>query len=439
MILSKKSPRYFKGNDVPNYDFIANCMHCGLCLPHCPTYFMTGLERSSPRGRIRMIKSVADADLPVSDLFVREMNFCLDCQACETVCPAGVKYGALVESARAQILEGGFEGKLSTWIKRFFFRFIFVRPNRLLTVASLFRLYQRTGLNRIVETSGILKLFSRRLHQIQFLFPVISKIPSSEVLFERMLPIGKPRLKVGFLTGCIMDISFADVNIDTVQLLLHHGCEVVIPHGQTCCGSLQAHNGDMSIGRRMARQNVAAFERENLDAIIMNSSGCGAFMKEYGHILADDPDYADRAKRMSKKVKDITEFLVEIGLIVGTSPDKKLAAKRVTYHDACHLIHTQKVSQQPRILIRSIPFIEFIELPESTWCCGSAGIYNITHYDDSMQLLKRKMENMKKINPDVLVSGNPGCLIQIKHGLQREGMNVELLHTATFLRRVCGA
>lgn len=386
-----------------------------------------------------MIKSVVDGNLRVSDLFVKEMNFCLDCQACETACPAGVKYGALVESARAQILEGGFEGRLSTWLKRFFFRFMFVRPSRLLKLAGLLRFYQRSGLSRPVEASGILKLFSKRLHQIQILSPEISKTPSSKILFERMLPHGKPRFKVGFLTGCIMDVAFADVNIDTVELLLHHGCEVVVPKDQVCCGSLQAHNGDIAIGRTMAKQNVAAFEREDLDAIIMNSSGCGAFMKEYGHILAEDPDYMARAERLSGKVKDLTEFLAEIGLIIGGSPDKNFTAKRVTYHDACHLVHTQKVSQQPRTLMRSIPFIEFIELPESTWCCGSAGIYNITHYNDSMQLLKRKMENMKKINPDVLVSGNPGCLIQIKHGLQREGLNVEILHTATFLRRVCCA
>ena len=439
MNMSEQMTSYFKGNDIPNYDFIANCMHCGLCLPHCPTYSITGLERSSPRGRIRMIKSVADGDLPVSNLFVQEMNFCLDCQACETACPAGVKYGSLVESARAQILEGGYEGRISTWIKRFFFRFIFVRASRLLAVSRILRLYQLLGLNRLVETSGVLKVFSKRLHQVQFLSPTISKTPSSKLLFERTLPVDKPRFKVGFLTGCIMDVAFADVNIDTVRLLLHHGCEVVIPKGQVCCGSLQAHNGDIAIGRKMARSNVAAFEGEGLDAIIMNSSGCGAFMKEYGHILADDPEYADRAQRISEKVKDITEFLVEIGLVIGTSPDRQLMGKRVTYHDACHLVHTQKVSQQPRTLIRSIPFIEFVELSESTWCCGSAGIYNITHYDEAWQLLKRKMDNMRKIDPEVLVSGNPGCLIQIQHGLLKEGLNVELLHTATFLRRACGA
>jgi glycolate oxidase iron-sulfur subunit len=277
------------------------------------------------------------------------------------------------------------------------------------------------------------------------LTPVISTTFSSDLLAEVIRPKGQPRYRVGFLTGCIMDVAFADINLDTVKLLLHHGCEVVVPRGQACCGSLQAHNGDMVTARRMARQNVSLFERDDLDYIVMNSAGCGAFMKEYGHVFADDPALRDRAEKVSKKVRDITEFLVETGFrpsngeggALDASGKKRFSGKRVTYHDACHLVHTQRISQQPRQLLKMVPGIDLVELAESTWCCGSAGIYNVVHYDDSMKLLDRKIENIKSARPDIIVTGNPGCLVQIQHGLRKEGLAIELQHTATFLWRAC--
>lgn len=415
-------------------------MHCGLCLPQCPTYALTGLEKSSPRGRIRLIKSVAEGDLPITPGFVEEMNFCLDCQACETACPAGVRYGALVEAARAQIFQQGYESVVSTVLKKLFLRWLFRTPQRLQVLASLLRIYQQSGFQWFLQRSGLLKLFSRRLHEVQSLTPTISETPSSQLYPERVEPYGSMRYRVGFLTGCIMDVAFADVNVDTIELLRHHGCEVVIPRGQVCCGSLQAHNGDREVARELARVNIEVFSREPFDAIIMNSVGCGAFMKEYGHLFSQEPHLAMKAMRVSKKIQDVTEFLTTIGLQVreGGSTNR-YANKRVTYHDACHLVHTQKISLQPRELIKMIPGVEYVELPESTWCCGSAGIYNITRYDDSMKLLSRKMENIKRVRPDIIVTGNPGCLVQIQHGLEREGLSVELLHTATFLRRACGA
>lgn len=414
-------------------------MHCGLCLPQCPTYALTGLEKSSPRGRIRLIKSVAEGDLPITPGFVEEMNFCLDCQACETACPAGVKYGALVEAARAQIFQQGYESLVSTVLKKLFLRWLFRTPQRLQVLASLLRIYQQSGFQWFLQRSGLLKLFSRRLHEVQSLTPTISETPSSQLYPERVEPYGSMRYRVGFLTGCIMDVAFADVNVDTIELLRHHGCEVVIPRGQVCCGSLQAHNGDREVARELARVNIEVFSREPFDAIIMNSAGCGAFMKEYDHLFSQEPHLAMKAMTVSKKIQDVTEFLTTIGLQVreGGSTNR-YEKKRVTYHDACHLVHTQKISLQPRELIKMIPGVEYVELPESTWCCGSAGIYNITRYDDSMKLLSRKMENIKRVRPDIIVTGNPGCLVQIQHGLEREGLSVELLHTATFLRRACG-
>lgn len=414
-------------------------MHCGLCLPHCPTYALTGLEKSSPRGRIRLIKSIADDDLPITEGFIDEMNFCLDCQACETACPAGVKYGSLVEAARAQIFQQGYESIFGTLAKKVLLRWFFSKPARIRILAKMLKIYQDYGFQWFFQKSGLLKIFSRKLHEIQFLTPTISERPSSEIYGDVVNPESKTRYRVGFLTGCIMDVAFADVNADTIELLRHHGCEVVIPKAQLCCGSLQAHNGDREMARKLARANIEVFAHEDLDAIIMNSAGCGAFMKEYGHLFENDLEISEKAKRVSAKVKDITEFLVEIGLNnkhrTSNDEHRRYAGKRVTYHDACHLVHTQKVSQQPLNLIKSVPGIEFVELPESTWCCGSAGIYNIVRYDDSMKLLDRKVENIKKVRPDIIVTGNPGCLVQIKYGLEKEGLNIELLHTATFLRR----
>lgn len=436
----------FKGVDIPNYEFVVNCIHCGLCLPTCPTYSLTGLEKSSPRGRIRLIKAVADGDLPITDGFIHEMEFCLDCQACETACPAGVKYGALVEAARAQIHQQGYENRITKIIKRIFLSWAFTKPWRLRAIARGLRLYATSGMKWFFEKAGLFKIFSKKLHDIQPLAPTISKQFSTELLPEVIRPKGTPKYRVGFLTGCIMDVAFADVNLDTIQLLLHHDCEIVIPKQQRCCGSLQAHNGDFETARLLARHNIEVFEKENLDAIVMNSAGCGAFMKEYTHVLEHEEQYASRAKAISAKVKDITEFLLEIGFkpsqqIPNSKSEirKSFLGKVVTYHDACHLAHTQKITQQPRQLIKSVPGIVYKELEESTWCCGSAGIYNITHYDDALQLLERKVNNVKKILPDVIVTGNPGCMVQIKYGLQREGLNIELMHTATFLRKACEA
>ncbi len=401
------------------------------------------MEKSSPRGRIRLIKAVADGDLPISQGFVDEMNFCLDCQACETACPAGVKYGSLVEAARSQIYELGFESTTSTFIKRIFLDWVFRKQARLKFLARGLRLYEQLGMKRFLERVGLLRLLSSKLHNLQPLTPSISAEFSSDTLPEVLTPKGETKYRVGFLTGCIMDVAYADVNADTVALLLHHGCEVVIPRGQACCGSLQAHNGAMNAAHAMARNNIAIFKNEKLDYIIMNSAGCGAFMKEYGNVLEHDMELASDARSISSKVKDITEFLFEIGFKIHETEGQPIVSrfegKRVSYHDACHLVHTQKISQQPRALIQSIPSIQYVELPESSWCCGSAGIYNIVRYDDSMRLLDRKVENVRKIMPDIIVAGNPGCLVQMQHGLEKHGVRVELMHTATFLRRACGA
>ena len=438
MPFARSTRSAFRGVDIPNYDVVTNCMHCGLCLPTCPTYALTGLETSSPRGRIRLIKAVAEGDLSITDGFIREMNFCLDCQACETACPAGVRYGSLVEAARAQIFQGRFEGVLMRVTKRMLIGWTFARQGRLKALARLVRGYERSGLGDFLRRSGMFKALMPMLEELEPLSPKIADKFSSDLLDEVIRPRGEARYRVGFLTGCIMDVAFADVNIDTVQLLLHHGCEVVVPRGQRCCGSLQAHNGDREAARRLARENIALFDRDDLDYIVMNSAGCGAFMKEYGEVFKEDRNLGPRAARVSRKVKDITEFLLETGYRPAQRGNG-LSGKRISYHDACHLVHTQKVAQQPRELLKMIPSVEVVELPESTWCCGSAGVYNIVHHEDSMKLLDRKIDNIRKVRPDILVTGNPGCLVQLAYGLRREGLAIELMHTATLLRRACEA
>lgn len=420
-----------------NYDIIVNCMHCGLCLPTCPTYALTGNERSSPRGRIRLMKSVADGELPFTATFIDEMDFCLDCQACETACPAGVKYGELVEAARSDIAEQGRESWFRRMAKGFFLGWLLPKRNRLQVFAKIIRWFERTGLREALRESGLLGLVSQRVLSLEGLTPSISRDFSSNVLPVVFPPQGKRRFRVGFLTGCIMDVAFSDVNVDTVEVLRYHGCEVVIPQNQECCGSLHAHNGDRKTAKQLAELNIAVFDDESFDAIVMNSSGCGAFMKEYGHLFADSPRLAEKAGRLSSKIKDITEFLDETGFFPSPVPAAAIAGKRVSYHDACHLVHTQKISTQPRRLMQKVAGITLHELPESTWCCGSAGIYNILRHADSMKLLDRKVMNIRSANPEILVTGNPGCLLQIQHGLRASGEQIEVMHTSTFLRHAC--
>jgi glycolate oxidase iron-sulfur subunit len=439
MMMAEGKTSGFRGINIPSDELINNCIHCGLCLPTCPTYSLTGLERSSPRGRIRIIKGVAEGTLSISREFVYEMNFCLDCQACETSCPAGIKYGSLIEAARAQIYQEKYEGWLVHYSKKILLSWLIVSNSRLKCAAKLLRLIQTSYIQSLIGFGKVFRVFPRKLLNSNSLAPKISKSYSSDTLCEKITPNIHTRYKVILLTGCIMDVAFAHVNEDTVQLLLRHGCEVIVPREQQCCGSLQAHNGDIAGARRLAQHNTELFSRYNFDYIVVNSAGCGAYMKEYGKIFRDDILFAKKANSISKRVRDLTEFLNETGFHPASNRNENpFFGKKVTYHDACHLVHAQHISEQPRKLIKSIAGIEYIELRESTWCCGSAGIYNITHYNDSMQILRRKIDNIKQASPDIVITGNPGCLIQILHGLNQEKMRIELLHTATFLRRACG-
>ncbi|MFA6540279.1 MAG: (Fe-S)-binding protein [Bacteroidota bacterium] len=434
MMAATSNSGNFLATDIPNDDFLTQCMHCGLCLPVCPTFAITGREKSSPRGRIRLIKSVAEGKLGMTEGFIDEMNFCLDCQACETACPAGVKYGALVESARNQIRLQGKQGRGEKILKKIFLRNILSNKNQLKFVAKVLWIYQNRGIEWFLKITRIAEFLTPKLSKLQELSPRADREFFDETHLEVIVPRNPPKYKVGFLSGCLMNVAFSKENDDTIKILLHHDCEIIIPKEQVCCGSLQAHNGDFETARELAKKNVDVFTQYQFDAIVMNSAGCGAFMKEYGHYLHDDPVYAERAASLSGKIKDISEFLFEIGLKMPEHPFNK----RVTYHDACHLVHAQKISQQPRTLLKKIPGLQYVELPEASWCCGSAGIYNVTQYEDSMIMLDRKMTNLALTECDYVVANNPGCLTQMQYGIRKQKMHMEVIHFVTLLRKAYG-
>jgi glycolate oxidase iron-sulfur subunit len=427
-------PSAFHGVDVPSYADIINCMHCGLCLPQCPTYQITQLERHSPRGRIRLIKTIADGGLDVTPAFAESMHFCLLCRACETACPAGVKYGELAEAARAQIeLSGAVKTAKRTFLRWLFFRQIFPHPWALRLLGKLTWMHLHL-VRPVVRGTGLIRLLPKRLQRLEAMTPSVSWRPGRRLMREVNPPEGAPRFRVGLLEGCLMDITFADEQYDTMAALRHNGCEVVMPRGQVCCGSLLGHCGDMEQARALAKRNIEVFERAGIDYLVLNSAGCGSFMREYGHLLHDDPAWAPRAAALGAKVRDIAEFLMEIGPKPPTVPIRR----RATYHEACHLVHGQKVSAAPRELLAMIPGIEWVELPEATWCCGSAGIYNITNTEDSMKFLARKMDNIEKVRPEIIATGNPGCIIQIRLGCAERGLRAEVVHPVTLLREAYG-
>lgn len=419
---------------LPNDDILQQCMHCGMCLAVCPTYDLTKLERSSPRGRIAMIKSVARGEMEMSKTFADEMNFCLDCQACETACPAGVKYGRMVETARVVVDQTKYVSKFNTFIKRLLLRRFVASRSGLKVVSRLLWLYQKSGLQKFVRATGILKIISINLNEVEKLSPKIADKFSDSLIPETIFPERGVKKKVAFHYGCLMNTMFADINIDTIDILKECGCIIITPQDQVCCGSLSGHNGDMDFALKQARKNIDAFGKHEYEYLISNSAGCGAFMKDYAHLLEDDREYAEKAKIFSAKVKDITEYIAE------QKPEWQYEinkiSEKVTYHDACHLAHAQKVVVQPRDIIKNIAGDNYVELEEANWCCGSAGIYNVVRYEDSMKQLERKMKNIKNTSAKIVLTGNPGCMGQIKHGADKFNVDVEVLHPVTFIKRM---
>ena len=419
-----------------DYAVLQQCMHCGMCLPTCPTYDATRLERNSPRGRIALMRAIADGGLEVSRTFGEEMYFCLGCLACETACPAGVDYAQLFETARADAeRSGALHTPRRSLLRRGLLRGLFLRPRLLRLAGRLLRLYQASGAQTLFRVTRLHRLLPARWRGLESQIPTASRQFSDALIAPVERPgSGKTHYRVGLLTGCVQDIVLPEVNRDTADTLLANGCEVHTPRTQSCCGSLHAHNGDLEAARLLARRQLDAFDVTRLDAIITNAAGCGTHLKTYGRLLADDPEYATRAAEWTRKLHDINEWLVKIGWRRprATGAEKRLTA---TYHDACHLCHGQKITRQPREILRGIPGLELIDLPESTWCCGSAGVYNITQPEMASQLQERKMRHVFATGAELAVTANPGCHLQLVHGAARTGRALSVVHPVTLLAR----
>ena len=420
--------RGFDNQDRPSDEIINDCVRCGFCLTACPTYVETRVETSSPRGRIQLMKAVSDGRLDItSPGFVGQMYQCLGCIACEAVCPSGVRYSQLIETARTQVERHIRRPPLQRLIRKATFEGLFADMRLFRLNAGLFRLYQRSGAQWLVRRSGVLKPFG--LEQTEEYLPRISGrffVPRGQVYPA----IGPRRARVALFAGCVMSTAFARVDRATARVLARNGCEVVVPPAQGCCAALHVHGGDLASGRPLMKRNIEAFERSGAEAIIINAAGCGSTLKEYGHHLHDDPEWADRAAAFAAKVKDVSEFLAGVGL-VGELGEIKA---RVTYQDACHLAHAQRITKQPRQLLGAIPGLQLVEMTESALCCGSAGVYNITNPEMSSRLMERKVRHALDAEPEIVVSGNPGCMIQLATGLQRAGgEGVKVRHVVELL------
>jgi glycolate dehydrogenase iron-sulfur subunit len=426
-------PSGFSGADKPAYADYSRCVHCGLCLNHCPTYRLWHEEADSPRGRIRQMQLVDEGRLDLGEGFVTHIDRCLDCRACETACPSGVEYGKLIELARAQIEENYRRPWGSRLARDFVYKRLLPYPRRIAAAAQLLRIYQRSGLAAVARGAGILKLL--RLDDRERLLPKIDR----QFFFGelgRTFPVkGDRRARVAFFAGCVAQVTFSDLNRATIRVLQANGCEVVVPAAQVCCGALPAHAGVRDVARDLARANFSAFAGDDFDAIVTNAAGCGSTLKEYTHLFAaDDPAHA-QAARFTAKMRDVTEFLAELGL---AAPMREVPL-RVTYQDSCHLAHGQKIREAPRKLIRAVPGVEFVEMPLAEQCCGSAGVYNVTETKTSLELLALKMESVCATKSRAIVTANPGCILQLRAGAAIHGTGHEVLHVVELLDRALAA
>jgi len=431
IVIDQRQHVGFTGNDIPPDDVFNQCVRCGLCLPTCPTYVETLVETSSPRGRIALIRAVAEERLDLtSPGFMHQMSECLDCRACEAVCPSGVRYGELLEPARTQIVRATAAERdpASRFGRAFLVGTLFSQLWVMRVVATLLRFYQRSGLQHIARSSGLLRAL--RLADLEALAPAMS-----ERFFvaagQRFATAGTRKATAFLHAGCVMHVAFADWNEATVRVLQRAGVEVIVPADQGCCGAITIHAGELDRGRELAKRNIAAFERSGADVYVINAAGCGSALKEYGQLFHDDPAWAERAAAFSARVRDVTEYLDAIGLGPGLGP---LSAV-VTYQDPCHLAHAQRITAPPRRLLAQIPGLEVREMAESSLCCGSAGIYNVTQPEMAGRLGRRKVGHVLDVQPQILATANPGCALQIANGLHAAGADIEVLHVVQLLDR----
>jgi glycolate oxidase iron-sulfur subunit len=394
---------------------------------------VTGLETESPRGRIALMKAVNEGRLGISQRVVSHWEMCLQCRACEAVCPSGVPYGRIMENTRAQVLAQGKQSDNLKRVSRLFLRAALPYPGRLRLGAHLVRAYQRSGLQKLVRKSGVLRVLPRLLAELEAQLPVMGGHffgPTRRVYRAQDVGAGsKPALTVGLLSGCVMPLMQGSTMWAAVRVLTRNGCDVVVPVGQGCCGALNLHSGDLEFGRRMARRNIDVFLAAGVDRIVVASAGCSSAMKEYSELLKDDPHYAEKARGFSQMTVDITELLVDLPL----DPPKAQLAQRVTYQDPCHLAHAQRITVAPRAILKAIPGLELVEMENPAMCCGGAGIYWMVQQELSRQILDRKLENIAATGVETVVTANPGCVLQIERGLASRGIPGKVCHVVDLL------
>ena len=418
----------FVGSDAPTEADLYRCVHCGLCLSACPTYVETGLETESPRGRIALMKAVHEGRTGISERLVSHWEMCLQCRACEAVCPSGVPYGRLMEHTRAQVRDNDLQSPELSRLSRLFLRTALPHNRPLRFAGYLMRAYQRWGLQKLVRRSGILKALPGGLDAMEAQMPVMGDRffkPGNGVLPAQ----GENRMTVGLLSGCVMPMMQGEAMRAAVRVLRRNGCNVVNPADQGCCGALNLHAGDLELGRKMARRNIDAFRAAGVDLIVTASAGCGSSMKEYGDLLRDDPNYAASAHEFADKTRDITEFLAELPL----EPPQAELSCQVTMQDPCHLAHAQRITEAPRKVLRSIPGLQLVEMAESSLCCGSAGFYSLVQRDMSQRLQRRKLENALATGAQIVASANPGCMAQLEQGLRSASSAVSVQHVVEIL------
>jgi len=414
----------FDGHHPPSEELIDDCVHCGFCLPSCPTYALWGEEMDSPRGRIHLMKTGLEG-APLTDTMVGHFDACLGCMACVTACPSGVQYDKLIGATRPQVERNHERTRGEKLLREAIFR-LFPYPKRLRLVRGPLRLYQRTPLSGVLRRSGLLDRISPTLRVLESLAPPLNK---REPIPVRTPAVGQRRAVVGMLTGCVQSAFFPDVNAATVRVLAAEGCEVITPKAQGCCGALSEHLGREEEGLRFARELIDVFAAAEVTHVVVNAAGCGSQMKDYAHLLRDDPAYAERAEEFTAKVRDVSEVLVELGTVAPRHPLEVSAA----YHDACHLAHAQGIRSQPRQLLGEIPGLEVREIADAALCCGSAGVYNILNPAPADELGDRKAANVLATGAQLLVTANPGCLMQIATAAERAGHPIGMAHTVQVL------
>lgn len=421
-----------------DYDQLTNCMRCGFCLPACPTFRETGMEPASPRGRIAMMKAAVDGLMVPDEQFQEQMNLCLGCRACEPACPADVKYGQLIEQTKEAIEEHAAHSLPIRAIRKTVFKALFPKRGSLKLLGGSLALYQKSGVRKAARSLGVMKLFPKHLSEMEAILPPASSKGVVERLGTFYPAKGEAIAKVAMFRGCIMDVMFADTNVNTVELLSAAGFDVYIPDSQVCCGALHAHSGEMNGAKDLAATNIDTFKQLDIDYIVSNAGGCGALLVEYDHLMKDNDKYRESAKWFASRVIDVSALIVEKGRIPKfaeqeSSPQARL---KVTYQDSCHLRNVMKGSSAPRTLMKQVANAEFVEMVESDRCCGSAGIYNVVQPEMAGSILEHKMEHANDTQASYMLTSNPGCLLQMKLGIEKHqpDRTMKAMHIVDYLR-----